>query len=30
MARMVNCVYLKREAYGLYFAPYPGDHEKPR
>ena len=25
MARMVNCVYLKREAPGLTFAPYPGE-----
>lgn len=25
MARMVNCVKLKREAEGLDFAPYPGD-----
>ncbi|BAL96039.1 oxidative damage protection protein [Rubrivivax gelatinosus] len=25
MARMVNCVYLKKEAEGLSFAPYPGE-----
>ncbi len=25
MARMVNCIYLKKEAEGLAFAPYPGD-----
>jgi Fe-S cluster biosynthesis and repair protein YggX len=25
MARTVNCVYLKREAEGLSFAPYPGE-----
>ena len=25
MARMVNCVYLKKEAEGLAFAPYPGE-----
>ena len=25
MARMVQCVYLKREAEGLAFPPYPGD-----
>ena len=25
MPRMVNCVYLKREAEGLDFAPYPGE-----
>lgn len=25
MARMVNCSYLKREAQGLDFAPYPGE-----
>ena len=25
MARMVNCVYLKKEAEGLDFAPYPGE-----
>lgn len=25
MARMVNCIYLKKEAEGLSFAPYPGD-----
>lgn len=25
MARMVNCVYLKKEAEGLTFAPYPGE-----
>ena len=25
MARMVHCVYLKKEAEGLDFAPYPGE-----
>ena len=25
MARMVQCVYLKKEAEGLSFAPYPGE-----
>ena len=25
MARMVNCVYLKKQAEGLSFAPYPGE-----
>ena len=25
MARMVQCVYLKKEAEGLDFAPYPGE-----
>lgn len=25
MTRMVHCVYLKKEAEGLAFAPYPGD-----
>ena len=25
MARMVNCVYLKKEAEGLSFSPYPGE-----
>ena len=25
MARMVNCVYLKKEAEGLGFSPYPGE-----
>ena len=25
MARMVQCVYLKKEAQGLSFAPYPGE-----
>ena len=25
MTRMVNCIYLKKEAPGLTFAPYPGD-----
>ena len=25
MARMVNCVYLKKEAEGLAFPPYPGE-----
>ncbi|HEY4957804.1 MAG TPA: Fe(2+)-trafficking protein, partial [Caldimonas sp.] len=25
MARTVQCVYLKREAEGMDFAPYPGD-----
>jgi Fe-S cluster biosynthesis and repair protein YggX len=25
MARQVNCVYLKKEAEGLSFAPYPGE-----
>lgn len=25
MARMVQCVYLKKEAEGLNFAPYPGE-----
>ena len=25
MARMVNCVYLKKEAEGLAFSPYPGE-----
>jgi Fe-S cluster biosynthesis and repair protein YggX len=28
MARMVNCVYLKKEAEGLGFAPYPGEMGK--
>ena len=25
MARLINCVYLKKEAEGLAFAPYPGE-----
>lgn len=25
MARMVNCIYLKKEAEGLFAAPYPGE-----
>ena len=25
MARMIQCVYLKREAEGMDYAPYPGD-----
>jgi Fe-S cluster biosynthesis and repair protein YggX len=25
MARMVNCIYLKKEGEGLSFAPYPGE-----
>ncbi|MBL8325776.1 MAG: oxidative damage protection protein [Rubrivivax sp.] len=25
MARMVNCIHLKKEAEGLSFAPYPGE-----
>jgi Fe-S cluster biosynthesis and repair protein YggX len=25
MARLVQCIYLKKEAEGLAFAPYPGD-----
>ena len=25
MARMVNCIHLKKEAEGLAFAPYPGE-----
>jgi Fe-S cluster biosynthesis and repair protein YggX len=28
MARMVQCVYLKREAEGLGFSPYPGELDK--
>ena len=28
MARMVQCVYLKKEAEGLDFAPYPGEMGK--
>ena len=29
MARTVNCSYLKRQAEGLDFAPYPGEREGP-
>ena len=29
MARMVQCVYLKKEAEGLDFSPYPGEKSSP-